>query len=402
MKNKWLVLILWLGLSSLACQLSQAIENARQGAAAPANSAVTVALESDGAGMQNVAVSQSATPTPLPEEMLAPLDIEEALTTNVYERVSPSVVHITSKVVTMDFFFGPMPSEGTGSGFVLDDQGHIVTNYHVVRDAESLEVLFSDETSLPANVVGVDPSNDLAVIAIVGQMPDVGPLTLGDSTALRVGQRAIAIGNPFGLDHTLTTGVISALGRPLQTDESTFIYNVIQTDAAINPGNSGGPLLNSRGEVIGINTAVRQNAEGIGFAVPVETIKRIVPVLISQGKYPHPWTGLLGYTITPEIASSLNLPVTQGVLVAQLYRGGPADLAGIKGADQQVVTGNRRFLVGGDVITAVNGQPVRDWNALLEYLELQTNVGDTITLSILRNGEAQEIELQLIAQPNNT
>ncbi len=340
-----------------------------------------------------------ATPTPLSDVALAPIDIEEELVTNLYERAGPSVVHITSQVITMNFFFGPSASEGTGSGFVFDEAGHIVTNYHVIENAESIEVRFSNDVSLPAKVVGADPANDLAVLALEGTIPPIAPLELGDSADLRVGQRAIAIGNPFGLDRTLTTGVVSALGRPLQTDNNNFIYNVIQTDAAINPGNSGGPLLDSRGRVIGVNTAVRQNAEGIGFAIPADTIKRVVPALIENGVYPHPWLGLLGYSITPDLADALNLPVEEGVLVAQLYRDGPALDAGIKGAQDQVVIGNRRVLVGGDIITAVNGTPITDWNNLTKFLELNTEVGQTVVLSLLRDGQAMEISLTLAAQP---
>ncbi|GAB4265576.1 MAG: trypsin-like peptidase domain-containing protein [Candidatus Promineifilaceae bacterium] len=341
-----------------------------------------------------------ATPTPLPDDLLAPIDVEEALVTNLYERVGPSVVHITTRVVTMSFFFGPSASEGTGSGFVWDRDGHIVTNYHVIENAESIEVKLSDDEVAEARVVGADPQNDLAVLKIDMPADELNPLTPGASDSLRVGQRAIAIGNPFGLDRTLTTGVVSALGRPLQTDQDNYIFNVIQTDAAINPGNSGGPLLNSRGEVIGVNTAVRQDAQGIGFAVPIDTVKRVVPVLIEQGSYPHPWLGLLGYSITPGLAQALDLPVTSGVLVAQLYRNGPAVEAGVQGATQQVIIGNRRVLVGGDIITAVNGTAVNDWNSLTEYLELNTRVGDTITLSIIRSNQPMDIPLTLAAQPN--
>jgi S1-C subfamily serine protease len=340
-----------------------------------------------------------ATPTPLSAADLAPIDIEEELITNLYDRVGPSVVHITAQVITMDFFFGPSASEGTGSGFVFDDAGHIVTNYHVIEDAESIEVKFSDDVMIPARVVGIDPPNDLAVLAIDSPGQMIPPLELGNSSDLRVGQRAIAIGNPFGLDRTLTTGVISALGRPLQTDNENFIHNVIQTDAAINPGNSGGPLLDSRGRVIGVNTAVQQNAEGIGFAVPVDTIKRIVPALIENGTYPHPWLGLLGYSITPGLAEALSLPVDEGVLIAQLYREGPAITAGVQGAQDQIIIGNRRILVGGDIITAVNGTPITDWNNLTKYLELNTAVDQTITLSLLRDGQQIEQTLTLAAQP---
>lgn len=340
-----------------------------------------------------------ATPTPLSNTDMAPIDIEEQLVTNLYERAGPSVVHITARVITMSFFFGPSASEGTGSGFIYDESGHIVTNYHVVEGAESIEVKFSDDEIFPAHVIGTDPGNDLAVLALDDSPGTVTPLILGTSDDLRVGQRAIAIGNPFGLDRTLTTGVVSALGRPLQTDNDNYIFNVIQTDAAINPGNSGGPLLNSRGEVIGVNTAVRQNAEGIGFAVPVDTVKRVVPILIEQGSYPHPWLGLLGYSITPALAEALTLPVTQGVLVAQLYRQGPAVNAGIQGAQDQVIIGNQRILVGGDIITAVNGTPINDWNGLTEFLELNTKVGESITLTLLRDGQRLDLTLTLDTQP---
>ena len=339
-----------------------------------------------------------ATPTPLSESDLLPLDIEEQLISNLYERVSPSVVHVASRVITMDLFFGPMASEGTGSGFVWDDQGHIVTNYHVIADADRIEVIFSDESRTEAEVIGVDPRNDLAVLRVDPLVAPLQPVTLGQAEAIRVGQRAIAIGNPFGLDRTLTTGVISALGRPLQTEEGDYIFNVVQTDAAINPGNSGGPLLNSRGEIIGVNTSIRQGAEGIGFAVPVDTLRRVVPVLIIEGRYRHPTLGLLGYSINSALAEELRLPVERGVLVAQLARGGPADSAGVRGAQQQVIIGNQRVLVGGDIILAIDGRDVVDWNGLQEYLELNTRVGQTVTLSLLRGQEPLEIQVTLGAE----
>ena len=341
-----------------------------------------------------------ATPTPLPDDFMSVIDTEEALVTNLYERVGPSVVHITTQVITQSFFFGPTASEGTGSGFIWDNEGHIVTNYHVIENASSIEVKLSDEEIMAAQVVGIDPPNDLAVLQIKSPTEPLQPLDLGESENLRVGQRAIAIGNPFGLDRTLTTGVVSALGRPLQTDQDNYIFNVIQTDAAINPGNSGGPLLDSRGLVIGVNTAVRQDAQGIGFAVPIDTVKRVVPILIEEGTYPHPWLGLLGYSITPELAEALDLPVEQGVLTAQLYREGPAIEAGIQGAQQQVIIGNRRILVGGDIITAIDDTAVSSWNDLSEYLSLNTRAGDTITLSLLRNGKELQLDLTLAVQPN--
>ncbi len=342
-----------------------------------------------------------ATPTPLSDKDLAPIDIEEELITNLYERVGPSVVHITANVVTMSFFFGPQSNEGTGSGFVVDDEGHIVTNNHVIEDAESVSILFSDGTELPAEVVGMDPRNDLAVLKVAEPPLSAAPITMGTSADLRVGQRAIAIGNPFGLDQTLTTGVVSALGRPLQTERDRFIFNVIQTDAAINPGNSGGPLLNSRGNVIGVNTAIRENAEGIGFAIPADTVRRVVPVLIEKGEYPHPSLGILGYSITPSLAESLQLPVDEGILIAQLYRNGPAIQAGVQGAQEEIIIGNRRVLIGGDILTAVDGIPIPDWNNLLKHLELNTKVGDSVTLSLLRNSNPIEIDVILAPEPNN-
>ena len=357
------------------------------------------------AALQPTPIVVVATPTPLSDTDLLPIDIEEQLVTNLYERVGPSVVHIAAEVVTMDFFFGPMSSEGTGSGFVWDDAGHIVTNNHVVADASRIEVIFSDERTMEAEVVGVDPRNDLAVLqvdptAMVEAAADpFRPIPLGAGTDIRVGQRAIAIGNPFGLDRTLTTGVVSALGRPLETDSGDYIFNVIQTDAAINPGNSGGPLLNSRGELIGINTAIQQGAEGIGFAVPVDTLKRIVPVLIAEGRYPHPTLGLLGYTINAALAEALGLPVERGILVAQLARGGPAHAAGVRGAQQEIIIGNRRVLAGGDILTHLDGQPVADWNGLLEYLELNKRVGEVVRLSLLRDGQALELDVTLAVEP---
>ena len=339
-----------------------------------------------------------ATPTPLADANLLPIDIEEQLISNLYERVGPSVVHVASEIVTVDFFFGPMASEGTGSGFVWDDAGHIVTNYHVIEDASRIEVIFSDESQVEAEVVGVDPRNDLAVLRVDPAATALQPLALGAAETIRVGQRAIAIGNPFGLDRTLTTGVVSALGRPLETETGDYIFNVIQTDAAINPGNSGGPLLNSRGEVIGINTAIQEGAEGIGFAVPVDTLRRVVPVLVSEGRYPHATLGLLGYSISAALAEALGLPVERGVLVAQLGRGGPADAAGVRGAQQEVIVGNRRVLAGGDIITHLDGREIADWNALLEYLELNKLVGDPVTLTLLRDGQPLTVEATLAAE----
>ena len=335
------------------------------------------------------------TPTPLPPDMLEAVDVEEQLVINVYEQVSPAVVHIASRVITLSFFWGPIPQEGTGSGFVIDKEGHIVTNNHVVEGADEVEVTLSDGTRVPAEVVGTDPFNDLAVIKINVPSAKLYPVELGSSADLRVGQRAIAIGNPFGLDRTLTTGVISSLGRPLEAENGRVIYNVIQTDAAINPGNSGGPLLDSRGRVIGVNTAIRTGAENIGFAVPVDTVKRVVPELIEKGRYRHPWLGTLSYSIDPELVQGLRLPVEKGIMVAQIYRGSPAAKADLRGGNREVTVGNRRILAGGDIIVAINGQPIENHEDLTVYLETETQVGQVVELTIMRGDQEMTIEVEL-------
>jgi S1-C subfamily serine protease len=339
------------------------------------------------------------TATPLPPKTVEAADVEEQLVISVYEQASPAVVHITSQVITWSFFWGRIPQEGTGSGFIMDKEGHIVTNNHVVEGAEKVEVTLADGTRAPAEIVGTDPHNDLAIIKINVPSTKLYPVELGSSADLRVGQRAIAIGNPFGLDRTLTTGVISSLRPSLEVENGRVFYNVIQTDAAINPGNSGGPLLDSRGRVIGVNTVIRTGAENIGFAVPVDTVKRVVPELIAHGRYRHPSLGALGYNITPALAEALDLPVEQGLLVAQLYRGSPAVKAGLRGATEEVILGNRRIYIGGDIITAIDGQPLHTWEDLYSYLELETSVGQMVELSIWRGERQLTLTAELAEEP---
>ncbi len=345
------------------------------------------------------------TATPGSDQLEQIIDIEEQLVTSVYERVGPAVVNITSRAFTYDFFFNVVPQEGTGSGFVYDNQGHIITNYHVVKGAEEIEVTLADETHVSATVVGVDPSNDLAVIKINVPSGELHWVELGDSSSLRVGQRVIAIGNPVGLERTLTTGVVSSLGRIIESPDGSFIGEIVQTDAAINPGNSGGPLLDSQGRLIGVNTAIFRGAEGIGFAVPVDTVKRVVPELIARGRYPHPWLGAELYSLSPEVAARLReggigVPADGGVLVVGIYRGGPAHQAGLQGGSRRVRLGNLILPIGGDVIRAINGQRVRDVEELTVYLETKTRVGQRITVDYIRDDREGTVEIELSERPD--
>ena len=310
-------------------------------------------------------------------------DIAEILTIQVYKQASPSVVHITSRIIRMDFFGGLYPSEGTGSGFVIDKAGHIVTNFHVIEGAEAIEVTLLDETVVEADIVGVDELNDLAVLVVEVAPEKLRPIDMSFAGKLQVGQRAIAIGNPFGLDWTLTTGVISALGRPLQVSGERTLYDAIQTDAAINPGNSGGPLLNSRGQLIGVNTAIHSGAENIGFAVSIDTLRRVVPELIENGRYRHPYLGVIGYSLSPEFSRRLDLPVNKGLLIAQVYSDSPV-IDELRGANQEIMIGRQRIYVGGDVITEIDGVPIHSNGTLEQLLETQTQVGQEIEITFYR------------------
>jgi len=354
----------------------------------------------------------TATPlvTPLPSsEDLEPANALESQIIAVYEAVSPAVVNITSRSYTYDMFMRAIPQEGTGSGFVYDTQGHVVTNYHVIENAEELLVTLANGQVYEAQIVGADPSNDLAVIRIDAGPDLPAPVALGDSDQLRVGQFVLAIGNPFGLEQTLTTGVVSALGRVIESPDGRFIGEAIQTDAAINPGNSGGPLLDLEGRVIGVNSQIISTSgtsSGVGFAVSVNTVRRVVPELIARGYYPHPWLGTEMLTLTPATAkvlreAGMNVPVDSGLLVIETVPGGPADKAGIKGGVHVVRIGRYRVPLGGDIITAVNGQTVEDFQDLTVYLETETVVGDTVELIIIRNGAEQTVAVTLAERPQS-
>jgi putative serine protease PepD len=338
---------------------------------------------------------QAEAPAPLgPGELTS----EERIVIGVYKKVSPAVVHIASIALAYDFFFNVVPQAGTGSGFLVDDQGHIVTNNHVVEDARSLEVTLADGTKVPATLVGRDPNNDLAVIKITVAGRTLPVVSLGDSASLQVGQLAIAIGNPFGLDRTVTTGVISSLNRSLRAESGREMRGIIQTDAAINPGNSGGPLLNSRGEVIGINTAIFSptgGSVGIGFAIPVNTATRLVPQLIATGRVRHPWLGISGLSLSAELAKALDLPVEKGVLVAQVYPRSPAARAGLKGGQARKRVGNTILAVGGDIITAADDKPVESMDRLVAYLDDEKGVGQVVELTLRRGEETVRVKVTL-------
>lgn len=362
---------------------------------------------------QGVTPQIIATPTTAPDPInltalidAAGLDFAERRNIDVYDRVSPSVVSITTQVMRQDFFFNVVPEEGSGSGFVLDKEGHILTNYHVVEGAEKIEVAFGDQLTAPATVVGSDTRNDVALLKVEVPEAALVPVVLGESDDLQVGQWAIAIGNPFGqFGRTLTTGVISALGRSLEGPDGRTISGVIQTDAAINKGNSGGPLLDSSGRVIGINSAIFSptgTSAGVGFAVPVDTIKRMLPDLLALGRYRHPWLGVrYAYNITPGLAEVLKLPTTTGLLLVQLYRGSPVEGAGALGAQSEEVIGNQRVYVGGDILIAVDGQAVGNLDQLEALLERNYRVGDSVTLTLIREGQTLALPVELVEEPNN-
>jgi S1-C subfamily serine protease len=337
-----------------------------------------------------------------PARTVSGLTPEEEIVIGVYRAASPGVVHITSTVLSQDFFFRVVPERGTGSGFMVDDRGYVLTNNHVVENADSLEVTLADKSKVPAKLIGRDPNNDLAVIRITVPRENLTPLRLGDSAQLQVGQMAIAIGNPFGLDRTVTRGVVSALGRSLQADTGRQIRNVIQTDAAINPGNSGGPLLNSRGEVIGINTAIftpSGGSVGIGFAIPVNTAKKLLPQLIARGRATHPWLGISGMDVTPDLARAMNLPAKEGVMIARVASGSPAERAGLRGAQRRVRVRNYIFAIGGDIILALDGQKIASVDDLTGFLDENKKAGEDVRVDVLRDGKPMSVVARLAELP---
>jgi S1-C subfamily serine protease len=342
------------------------------------------------------------TPTSLPPSVLDEATAEDLLLINLYDRVNPAVVNIQVLRPAAPSIDADLFQEGEGSGFIIDDEGHIVTNNHVVEGAEEVQVTLYDATIVSAQVLGSDPYSDLAVIKIDLPAELLHSVELGDSDELHVGQRTIAIGNPFGLEGTLTTGVISALGRTLPAESLFAIPEVIQTDAAINPGNSGGPLLDAGGLVVGVNTAIRTTTgfgSGVGFAVPINLAKRVVPRLISEGHYDHPQLGIRGLTITPILVEGLGLPVESGVLVSEVVSGSAAEKAGLRGGSRSVEIRGQLVREGGDIIVRIDGRQTLQFEDLLSYLVMETEVGQEVSVGIIRDGQEQVIRVVLEARP---
>ena len=321
-------------------------------------------------------------------------DSEEQNNIAVYKRALPSVVNITTTAVAYDFFYGPVPQQGMGSGFIIDREGHILTNFHVIANARDVSVTLSNQKTYKAEVIGTDPSHDLAVIKI--NAPDIVPVTLGDSKNLVVGQKVYCIGNPFGLNGTLTTGIVSSL-RSIRSLDGTPIDDAIQTDAAVNPGNSGGPMLNSRGEVIGINFQIATNgvdqSAGIGFAIPINAAKAVLNDLVTLGRVRRPAIGITNLPVSEDFAAEIGVP-SEGLLIQRVVPDGPADKAGLRGGNKTAYLGNYRILLGGDLIIAFNGQKVstlRDLSGMLN----NHKAGETVTLTIYRGKQKMDVKVTL-------
>src|SRR6202158_5284171 len=322
------------------------------------------------------------------------LDAEEQNNINVYRKNIAAVVNITSRVMTFDFFYGLVPQEGQGSGFVIDKEGHVLTNYHVIADAREVWVTLHNRKKYKATIVGSDRAHDLAVVQIKATDPQ--PMILGDSTSLQVGQKVYAIGNPFGLAGTLTRGIVSSI-RQVQEPDGMVIEEAIQTDAAINPGNSGGPLLNWHGEVIGINTMIASSvgqSAGIGFAIPINTAKAVVNDLVTLGRVRRPALGIRTIPIDPEVANELGLAADYGLLIVQAVPGGSADRSGLRGGSERAYISNYPVMVGGDLLVAVDGERIETQQDLAQIMN-KHRAGDTVHMTIYRSKRKMEVSVAL-------
>jgi S1-C subfamily serine protease len=323
------------------------------------------------------------------------LDSEEQINVSVYKKALPSVVNITATAYTFNFFYGVMPQQGMGTGFILDKEGHILTNYHVVRDAQKVEVTLSNRKKYKADVIGRDPAHDLAVVKITAA--GLTPAVLGDSRSLQVGQKVFAIGNPFGLNGTMTRGIISSI-RPVETPTGPPIDDAIQTDAAINPGNSGGPLLNSRAEVIGINSMIvtggSEQSSGVGFAIPINTAKALLGDLVTRGTVLRPTLGISGLPIEPGLAEQMGLPADYGVLVQHVAPGSGAAAAGLRAGNERAYLGNVQIVLGGDLIVRIDDQEIGDLQDIARVMNTK-RVGDTVTVTVFRGKRQLDLKVTL-------
>lgn len=390
-------------------------------------SGVTGALANSGTQLAQNSQQSTAAPSTSSSPTVAPIVVPsgsnslsayQSTLESLYATVSQQVVSIMVLVPsTASSFQGfsngntSQLSEALGSGFVWNTNGDIVTNDHVVSGATKIEVTFADGNTYPATIVGQDPYSDLAVIKVNAPSSELHPVTMGDSSQLKVGQVAIAIGNPFGLEETMTLGIISGLNRDISNSQvsqsatgATYsIPDVIQTDAPINPGNSGGVLINDQGQVEGVTYSLESNSgssSGIGFAIPAQIVEKVVPTLISSGSYSHPYLGITGTDMTPDLANAMNLPAeTRGAMVVQVVSGGPAANAGLQGSNTTVTINGVQTVVGGDVITAINGQTISTMADLIAYLELNTQAGQSVSLTILRNGQSMNVSVTLGTRP---
>jgi S1-C subfamily serine protease len=363
-------------------------------------------VEADGDGSV-VTVSQ-----PLAAPIAAKEEGDGNLVNQIYRRDGQGVAFVSAQQPTPDSLglgpFGPQPEGGgtaTGSGFLIDTEGHVITNSHVVGEADEVDVqLGSSDETYSAEVVGTDPATDVALLRVDAPAEDLHPLALGDSSKVQVGDPVVAIGNPFGLDRTVTSGIVSALQRQIQAPNGFSISHVIQTDAAINPGNSGGPLIDATGSVIGINSQIQtggsQGNVGIGFAVPINTAREVVRQIREHGEVKHAYLGINGGSITPELAKALKLPETEGVLVNEVVKGGPADEAGVKGGDTSATIEGANFRLGGDVITEVDGKEVTDMEDVISAVN-SASPGDEMELTVDRDGEAKKLTVTLGVRPDS-
>src|SRR5579872_7264033 len=342
-------------------------------------------------------------PVAFPEPKSNELVGDEAINVKIYSQAAPAVANIVTRTLEYDVFMEPVPVEGAGSGFVIDPRGYILTNFHVVQGAQAISVTLGDRSHYDAKFIGADERNDIAMVKIDPKDRKLPALTMGDSDGLLVGQRVLAIGNPFGFQSTLTTGVVSALGRTVQTGQTTVIDGAIQTDAAINQGNSGGPLLNTHGEVIGINSAIYTpsgTTAGIGFAIPINTAKRIATDLINEGRVHLAFIGVQTLEVGGWLAEALDLPVKDGLLIEEVTRGGPAATAGLHGGDREAMAGMRRIATGGDLIVAIDGQKIAnqfDLNVVMN----RKRPGDTVSVTVYRGGKKMDIPVKLGERAGN-